>query len=188
MEVLNRTDLSKDSSVSDYWIAGQPPGLWADEISALRGVLHVESMAEVADGCIYRVTYRNPPVLYVYRRLGLPLQFPLKIYAGTLTWEVVGRRSDCEALIQFVKQRDPELQILSMRRRGLRTHLAILTSAQQQLLTAAMAAGYFAVPRGITLTALARHLGRSKSSVSEALAIVEKKLLESALRPAGLLP
>jgi len=46
-----------------------------------------------------------------------------------------------------------------------------------------MAAGYFAVPRGITLTALARRLHRSKSSISESLALIEKQLLETALRP-----
>jgi predicted DNA binding protein len=51
-----------------------------------------------------------------------------------------------------------------------------------------MAAGYFAVPRGITLTDLARQIGRSKSAVSEAIAIIERKLLETAVRPRGLTP
>ena len=188
LEVLNRTDLSADTSVSDYWIAGKPPGVWANEIGSYSDVLRVDSLAEVADGCLYRVRYKNPPVVYQYRRLGLPLQFPLRIYAGTLTWEVIGRRSDFQEILGFVKRRDPDLQILSVRHRGLRTHLPFLTPAQQQLLADAMSAGYFAVPRGITLTALARRLGRSKSAVSEALAIVEKKLLESTLRPTSLLP
>lgn len=188
LECLNRTDLSADSSVSDYWISGEPPGVWAAEISAYSDVSRVESLAEVADGCIYRVTYRNPPVVYEYRRVGIPLQFPLKMQAGALTWEVIARRSDLEEILRWVKTRDPELQVLSVRRRGLRTHLPFLTPSQQQLLSEAMGAGYFAVPRGITLTALARRLGRSKSSVSEALAIIEKKLLESALRPTTLLP
>lgn len=188
LECLNRTDLSADTSVSDYWISGQPPGAWAAEIQAFSDVSRVESLAEVADGCIYRVTYRNPPVVYEYRRVGIPLQFPLKMQAGTLTWEVIARRSDLEEILRWLKTRDPEFQVLSVRRRGLRTHLPFLTVSQQQLLSEAMGAGYFAVPRGITLTALARRLGRSKSSVSEALAIIEKKLLESALRPTTLLP
>jgi len=188
LEVLNRTDLSADVSVSDYWIAGQPPGVWTKEIAAYPDVLQIDSLAEVADGCIYRVRYQNPPVVYQYRKLGLPLQFPLKIYAGTLTWEVIGRRTDFQEILKFARQRDPNLQMLSVRHRGLRTHLPLLTPAQHQLLTDAMSAGYFAVPRGITLTALARRLGRSKSAVSEALAIVEKKLLESSLRPTTLLP
>jgi predicted DNA binding protein len=64
----------------------------------------------------------------------------------------------------------------------------VLTEAQQQLLTEAMAAGYFAVPRGITLTDLARRLNRSKSSLSEAIAVIERKLLESAMRSSALSP
>jgi predicted DNA binding protein len=188
LEVLNRTDLTKDTSVSDYWIGGQPPGAWAEEIAAFPDVLRVESLAEVGDGCIYRVTYANPPVVYEYRRLGLPLQFPLKIQNGTMAWEVIGRRADTEEILRFAKRRDPGLRVLSVRRRGLRSHLPLLTPAQQQLLTDAMSAGYFAVPREITLTGLAEQLGRSKSALSEALAVIERKLLESALRPTTLLP
>ena len=40
-----------------------------------------------------------------------------------------------------------------------------------------MAAGYFEVPRKVTLTTLAKNLGMAASSLSEGLAIVEKKLL-----------
>jgi HTH DNA binding domain len=188
MEVLNRTDLSKDSSVSDYWISGQPPGVWTAEIASYPDVDQVEGLAEVGDGCLYRITYRNPPVIYQYRRLGLPLQFPLKIHGGAMTWEVIGRRADCEEVLRFARRRDPNLQVLSVRRRGLRTHLPFLTQAQQQLLSDAMGAGYFAVPRGVTLTDLAARLGRSKSALSEALAVIERKLLESAMRPTTLLP
>jgi predicted DNA binding protein len=61
--------------------------------------------------------------------------------------------------------------------------LPTLSAAQHQLLNQAMAAGYFAVPRGITLTELARRLNRSKSGISESIALIEKKLFETALRP-----
>jgi len=186
MEALNRTDLSEETSVSDYWISGGPPGVWANEIAAYPDVVRVESLAEVADGCLYRVTYRNPPVIYTYRRLQLPIQFPLRMQDGIITWEVIGRRSDFEEVLEFAKRRAVDVRIVSIRRRPLRSHLPLLTEAQHRLLTDAMAAGYFAVPRAITLTELARKLGRSKSSTSEALALIEKKLLESALRPTAL--
>jgi len=186
MEVLNRSDVSKDISVSDYWISGSPPGVWSRDIAAYSDVLKVDSLAEVGDGCLYRVTYRNPPVIYLYRELGMPIQFPLRIQNGRLDWEVVARRSEYETILEHMRRTDPEFQIISIRRRPLRSHLPMLTDAQHQLLTQAMAAGYFAVPRGITLTDLARRLDRSKSAVSEAIAIIEKKLLESALRPTSL--
>lgn len=182
-EALNRTDLTGDIAISDYWIGGQPPGVWASEIASYPDVVRVESLAEVADGCLYRVTYRNPPVVYAHRRLELPIQFPVRMQNGILTWEVIGRRSDLEEVLRFARSRSDEVSIVSIRRRPLRSHLPLLTEGQQRLLSHAMAAGYFAVPRGITLTELARGLGRSKSSISEALAVIERKLLESALRP-----
>ena len=186
IEALNRADVSKDVSVSDYWISGQPPGAWAREIAGYPDVLKVDSLAEVGDGCVYRITYRNPPVIYLYRELGMPIQFPLHIKGGSIRWEVVARRSEFDLVLQHAGKIDPAFQVISIRRRPLRNHLPVLTEAQHQLLTKAMAAGYFAVPRGITLTDLARRLDRSKSAVSEAIAIIERKLLESALRPTSL--
>ncbi|HYA10968.1 MAG TPA: helix-turn-helix domain-containing protein [Thermoplasmata archaeon] len=183
LEALNRTDLTEDTSISDYWISGHPPGAWAAEIESYADVVRVESLAEVADGCLYRVTYRNPPVVYAYRRLKLPIQFPLRIQGGFITWEVVGRRAEFDEVLRFARSRTKEVSVVSIRRRPLRSHLPLLTESQHRLLAQAMAAGYFAVPRGITLTELARALGRSKSSTSEAIALIEKKLLESALQP-----
>jgi len=188
MEALNRSDVSKDVSVSDYWISGAAPGAWSREIANFPDVLKVDSLAEVGEGCLYRVTYRNPPVIYLYRELGMPIQFPLRIQGGRLDWEVVARRSEFGKIVKHMRNADPDLQVVSIRRRPLRSHLPALTDAQHQLLTQAMAAGYFAVPRGITLTELAQRLDRSKSAVSEAIAIIEKKLLESALRPTSLTP
>lgn len=188
IEVLNRTEVDEHTSISDYWISGHPPGVWAPEIAGYSDVHRVESLAEVADGCLYRVTYRNPPIIYDYRRLRMPIQFPLRIQAGILMWEVIGRRREFEEVLRIARGRGTEVSVASIRRRPLRSHLPLLTEGQQRLLAQAMAAGYFAVPRGITLTDLARALGRSKSSVSEALALIEKKLLESALRPTTLRP
>jgi hypothetical protein len=183
LEALNRTEVAKDLSVSDYWISGQPPGVWAREIQSYSDVTRIDSLAEVGDGCLYRITYRNPPVVYLYQKLGLPIQFPLRIQAGFLTWEVVARFSEFQTIMKHVRVADPNVRVLSVRRRPLRSHLPVLSETQHQLLARAMAAGYFAVPRGITLTELARRLNRSKSSISESIALIEKKLLESALRP-----
>jgi predicted DNA binding protein len=181
LEALNRADITKDLSVSDYWISGGPPGVWATEIARSPDVVKVDSLAEVGEGSLYRVTYRNPPVIYFYRELGMPIQFPLRIQSGVLRWEVVAHQSEFQRVLEYARGVDPHLHVVSLRRRPLTSHLPMLTETQHQLLTEAMAAGYFAVPRGITLTDLARKLDRSKSAVSEALAIIEQKLLESVL-------
>ena len=188
VETLNRSDVSKDVSVSDYWISGQPPGVWAREIKGYPDVLKVDSLAEVGEGSLYRITYRNPPIIYLYRELGLPIQFPLRMQGGFIRWEVVARRSEFERVLKHARDTDPNMRVVSIRRGPLRSHLPLLTDSQHELLSRAMAAGYFAVPREITLTDLAKRLNRSKSAVSEAIAIIEKKLLESALRPTTFTP
>ncbi|MCI4336794.1 MAG: helix-turn-helix domain-containing protein [Thermoplasmata archaeon] len=182
LEALNRSDVTPEIAVSDYWISGAAPGHWARELLSWDDVLKVDSLAEVGGGCLYRITYRNPPVVYLYRRLKLPLQFPLRIQAGCIVWEVVARRSEFDAVMAYARGIDPQLTVVSVRRRPLRSHLPLLTEVQQSLLSQAMAAGYFAVPRGITLTNLAHQLHRSKSAISESIALIEKKLLESAMR------
>ncbi|MCI4320243.1 MAG: helix-turn-helix domain-containing protein [Thermoplasmata archaeon] len=182
LEALNRTEVVPDVSVSDYWIEGSPPGSWAREILEYPDVLRAESLAEVGGGCLYRITYQNPQIVSLYRRLHLPIQFPLRIQAGYILWEVVARASEFQEVLEYSRSTDPEMTIVSIRRRPLRTHLPQLTETQERLLRDAMAAGYFAVPRGITLTNLAKKLQRSKSSISESIALIEQKLLETAVR------
>ncbi|HKN07359.1 MAG TPA: helix-turn-helix domain-containing protein [Thermoplasmata archaeon] len=186
IEVLNRSDVSKDVSVSDYWISGEPPGVWAREIATYPDVLKVDCLSEVGDGSLYRITFRNPPIIPVFRKLGIPIHFPLRIQGGFIRWEVVARRSETQTILAHFRKTDSDFQVVSIRRQPLRSHLPLLTETQDELLAQAMAAGYFAVPRGITLTGLARNLGRSKSSLSEMMANIEKKLLESALNSTSL--
>jgi HTH DNA binding domain len=186
IDVLNRVEVTYNVSVSDHWISGGPPGIWANEIAKYPDVVSVEPFAEVGEGSLYRIKYENPPIIDLYRRLGLPLRFPLRMQAGYLGWEIAARYSEFQAILKHARAADPEARIISIRRGPLRSHLPLLSEAQRQLLTDAMVAGYFAVPRGITLTALARKLNRSKSGISEAIALIEKKLLEAALRtPVG---
>jgi predicted DNA binding protein len=174
------------TSVLDYWIEGLPPGRWTREIASFPDVSRVEALAELGEGCIYRVVQRTNPVVRVYRRLGLPLKFPLTASGGEIIWEVVAKRAEFDKVLAFLHRRGLGVTILSIRRGLLRSHLPFLTAGQRHLLVEAMRAGYFAVPRGITLTDLAKRLGRSKSAVSESLAIVERKLLENSLNPAQL--
>jgi hypothetical protein len=188
LEVLNQSVVDPGASVSDYWIGGRPPGVWAREIAGSPDVLKVDPLAEVGDGSVYRVTYRNPPVIYLFRELAVPLQFPIRILAGFLRIEVVARLPEFQKILEYARRVDPRAQVVSIRRRPLRSHLPVLTESQQLLLRRAMAEGYFAVPRKITLTGLARLVNRSKSSVSEAIALIEEKLLESAMGPSSMLP
>lgn len=186
IEAQHWTGIDSRTSVLDYWIEGLPAGTWTREIDAFPDVRRVEALAELGDGCLYRIVQRTNPVVRLYRQLGVPLKFPLTAMAGVITWEVVAKKSDFDQILAFFHRRKLTVTILSVRRGILRSHIPLLTPGQRQLLTEAMKTGYFAVPRGITLTDLAKRLGRNKSSVSESLALVERKLLETSLRPVQL--
>lgn len=188
VEVLNSSIVSRELSVSDFWISGEPPGVWTGEIAGYHDVVQVDSLAQMGSGCLYRITYRTPPIIDLHRELGIPIQFPLHIQGGYIRWEVVARRSESEIVMDHARRADPNFQVVSIRGQPLRSHLPMLSDAQHELLSQAMALGYFAVPRGISLTELAGRLHRSKSGLSEALANIERKLLESALRPNSLRP
>ena len=186
IEFLAYSPLSRDLSVADCWITGRPAGVWASEISRYPDVRRVESIAEVGRGCLYRVTFRNPPVVYLYRRLRLPIPLPVWMQDGMGRWEIVARAREFRRLVEhFRRTVDPDLRIVCMHRGPLRSHLPQLSAAQRRMLSVAMAAGYYAVPRKVTLGELAGRLRRSRSALSEALASVEEKLLESSVSSAS---
>jgi hypothetical protein len=182
LEILGRSESGRGSMVADHWISGRPAGVWAREIASFSDVLAVESLAEVGDGSLYRVQFRTPPIVDLYRRLEVPIPFPVRIRAGHVQWEVVARAPDFAEILAFGRRVDPHLRIRWTRTPPLRSHLPLLTPKQRELLHRAIAAGYFAVPRRIRLGDLARELNRGKATVSESLARIEQKLLESALR------
>lgn len=191
IEYLTFSELEPHVSVSDCWIGGRPAGVWAPEISRFSDVVRIESLAELGRGCLYRITYRNPPIVYFYRRLGIPIHYPFWIQNGVVRWEIVTRYPEFRKILEFGRRVDPQLRVVSMHRGPLRSHLPSLSEAQQRILSTAMAAGYFEVPRKVSLTELAQRLRRSRSALSEIIASIEEKLLESsvnlpAFRTAGL--
>jgi predicted DNA binding protein len=188
IQAQNWNAIDDRTSVLDYWIAGLPAGTWTGEIASYPDVERVEALAEVADGCLYRVVQRMNPIVQLYQRLRIPLKFPLSIHEGIITWEVASQKQHFDQLIAFLRMRKLEFTIVSVRRGLVRSDVPALTETQRRLLDEAMRLGYFAVPRGITLTELAKRLGRNKSAVSVSLAKVEQKLLVSSVRPVRLGP
>jgi len=181
IEVLGRSETGRTVLVADHWISGRPAGKWRREIARSPDVLHVDCLTEMGEGCLYRVRFVGPPVVRLYRRLEVPLPFPMRILNGFIEWEVVARAPQFRQILAFARSIDPHTRVTWARKRPLRAHVPQLTRAQTALLRRAIEEGYFAVPRRITLVDLAREVNRSKSSVSETMARIELKLLESAL-------
>lgn len=179
IEYLSITEIDRDTSVADCWISGRVPGAWTQELSEIDQIHRVEALAQVGGGCVYRITFENPPIVYLYRGLGIPLPLPIWAQAGYVRWEIVARLPEYRRLIEFGRALDPNFRLVAVRRGPILGHLPSLSPVQQKVLATAMAAGYFEVPRRVSLGELARRLRRSRTALSETIALIEEKLLES---------
>lgn len=186
VEILGRSEIDERTLVADVWISGRGAGAWSREIGEFRDVERAECLAEVGNGYLYRVRFRSPPIVALYRSLEVPLPFPIRARAGSIRWEVVARPPAFDRIMEFAHGIDPAARTTWTRRPPLVDHVPSLTASQRALLHRAIEAGYFAVPRRVSLTELARASNRSKSSVSDALARIEESLLESTLRSGAL--
>jgi predicted DNA binding protein len=176
IEVLNRMDLDETRCVAEIRI-------YSPDASAIYGDLRIDpdmfevqlldSSTRTAD---VRMVYRTPFFLDLFRRFSLMWRFPVVIKDGVATYVVVGPDRNVGKLVEAGKEQSLFIVVEGIYPAKVRKgHL--LTPRQTQLFREAMAAGYFEVPRHITLTKLAQKLGMAPSSLSEILAVVEKKLL-----------
>jgi hypothetical protein len=181
VEVHNTLTVDSKKTLGDFEIYG-PPTDWTREIAGYPDVLHVERLDVFPDLGRYRVLFRQPIYLSIAHELAVLLSYPRITQAGIFTCETVARTSQVRRLVMALRDAGCEARIVSLRRDSLRSCRPVFTPVQRNLFRQALASGYFEVPRRITLGGLAKKLSRSKSSVSETLAIVERKLAETATR------
>lgn len=178
IEVLSNLDLGARRSLSEVRLHVTEPGSWADQLHAIGQVEKVEFLTSGPREVHLRVIHRTSPFIPIFRKLYLLRRFPFTIRAGEASWVVIASEKKIRQLLDRLSQRAPGVLLESVRHSEVTTRGEALTPRQAELLQRAMAAGYFDVPRKITLTRLAAEERMAVSSLSEALAIVEKKLLE----------
>lgn len=178
IELLSRLDVGRGRSLSEVRLHVPEPGPWSDELRALDAVRSVELLASTPSEVRLRVIHRTSPFVSVFRSLRLMRRFPFTIRGGEASWIVLASEQKTRELIERLAERAPGVALESVRRSEADARDETLTPRQRELLQRAMAAGYFEVPRRITLTRLAAREGMAISSLSEALAVVEKKLLD----------
>jgi predicted DNA binding protein len=154
----------------------------ADSVAALRrepGVVSVSRLATLGPLARFHMVAETAPIHLLERELAVLIRYPILVQDGMITIEVAGRVVQLQKLIEELRRSYPFVEVLRFGRDRMRTVPDSLTPKQYALLHQALAAGYFDVPRRISLTQLAENIGKSKSSVSSGLALVEKKLVES---------
>lgn len=178
VEMLSRLDLGRRRSLSEVRLHVPGPGSWADEIRALDQVEGAEVLMSGPREIRLRVVHRTSPFVPIFRELQLMRRFPFTIEAGEAAWVVVASEQRIRQLLDRLAERVPGVVIESVSHSEGTPEGKVLTPRQAELLRRAMAAGYFDVPRKITLTRLAAREEMAISSLSQALAIVERKLVE----------
>lgn len=108
-------------------------------------------------------------------RSGLGPRFPFDVRDGWARFLVVAPIEQVAVFVGALRAEGIEVRVSSSREHR---PLEGLTDRQRELLHAAVAQGYFEVPRHVTLTELARRLHVAKSTLSETLARGERRLIE----------
>jgi len=168
-------DLEVDGSADD----------WSGEIAPFDDVESVERIDIPPNLRLYRVVERCPNYLLLIRKIGVLMNYPRTVHDGVYTCETTARSSQVRELMGELRSARDRARIVSLQRaskppNGRRSaSRSALTEVQESLFRQALELGYFEVPRRITLTRLAEKVGRSKSAVSHALALVERHLVYS---------
>ncbi|HZY91986.1 MAG TPA: helix-turn-helix domain-containing protein [Thermoplasmata archaeon] len=178
IEMLSRLDLGANRSLSEVRLHVPGPGPWAETLGAADQVEKVELLASGPSEVRLRVIHRTSPLVPIFRDLRLMRRFPFSIRGGEAVWFVTASEGKIRQLLDRLSSRTAAVTLESVRHDEATTATETLTPRQNELFQRAMAAGYFDVPRKITLTRLAGQEGMAISSLSEALAVVEKKLLD----------
>jgi hypothetical protein len=178
VEVHNVLVVGQHRVLGDFEILG-PRFDWKDEIGGFPDVLEVGPLDVPPDLGRYRVLFRETVLVPLMVKLEVLLRYPTTARNGLLSFETVDRVSQIRQLLGALRRAGIKSRIASLRKEFLRSRRPNFTPAQREMFQQALAMGYFHVPRRITLTRLSQKLSRSKSTVSETLAIVERKLAET---------
>jgi predicted DNA binding protein len=163
-------------------LGSMPPNSLA-KLRKMTGVISVSPLGTRGLRARFVAIVRQPRLVALATRLEALLRYPQTVTNGWFVVEVVARVSQLRELVTGLHRISPSVEVLRFGRDPMRTFPPTLTTRQHALLHQALAAGYFDVPRRITLTGLATMLHRSKSALSQTLARIEKELVESSAVP-----
>jgi predicted DNA binding protein len=182
VEILNRVEISDDVLLSEVRMLGPGAFDWPAESRRFPSVTHVESHPEGPDSVVYRVTYRAPHIHAITRKHGVLKRYPIIVQNGVSQFETFAGPRQMQAYLRELTDRVGPSHVGSVQQGTVSTQSLGLTPGQVTIFQEAVKAGFFQVPRLVTLTGLAERLSRSKSTISTALVRIRKKLAESALQ------
>lgn len=185
IEIINRMELGPKSVLAETRITGPGPmdwPSWSAEVRRFPGVERVELQVESPTSLVCRVVLSMGVVWQVVQRHRVLARYPHVIQNGWLRFETLATGSQIRPFLVESQRRVGTSHVESVRRHSVSAGSLGLTPSQDAVFRAALRSGYFSVPRRVSMSRLAELIGRSKSSTSEMLNKIHRRLAESALQ------
>lgn len=182
VEIINQLELGDQRIVMEARVFGPGAPDLARNSEALRIVRRIEVFRDTDQSALYRVTFALPPPFALAKKHRILMRFPIVVVDGWTHFETLASPVQVRRFVQELSREVGRARVEAVRHGAVDTSVLGLTASQLAVFREAMAAGYFGSPRRVTLSELARRLGRSKSTVSQQLALIQRRLAESALR------
>jgi len=182
VELMNRMELGDGLMMIEARVFGPGSGELAPLVKVLPSVVRLEVHPETDRSTLYRIIAKTPALWKVLRRHRILTRYPVVYVDGWMRFETLAPPSQVRQLVKDLVREVGPSRVESVRQGSVNPSVLGLTPSQQHVFREALASGYFGSPRRASLTQLAKRLGRSKSTVSEQIALIQRRLAESALR------
>jgi predicted DNA binding protein len=169
--------------VVEIQIRGGEERDWSPELRRAPGVMSVERLSRVGRQNLYGITWKAPVSnTTLLRRFGLIGAVPMTLSRGRASLSIALPKRRLTSLVAQLRQRGLEPDILAMHPLRGKLPRGDLTPKQRVRFQAAVEAGFFDIPRRVTLDELARRFSVQKSVFWESLAQARRKILIAAGR------
>jgi len=152
------------------------PAAVIDDIRAADPVHTVEVFQLDEQRALVQIEAKEPILLKVLDRTGVPVEMPFEIEAGEVQWKLTTTRTRLSRLGSALDDSEIGYIVEHIRERAEFDH--ILTDTQKRVVTAAIDSGYYDSPRRCTQEELAADLDLAKSTCSEILHRAEERIIK----------
>lgn len=146
------------------------------EIERNDGVSSLDILESSPDSVLVQFTTTEHLLLLTMRDAGIPLELPIVIEGGTAVVDVTAPHEQLSALKTQFEMVGVDFEVAYLYETTSTERL--LTDRQEELVAAAIEAGYYDTPRACTLTELAAELEVAKSTLSETLHRAEGRIVK----------
>ncbi|MEF8974527.1 MAG: helix-turn-helix domain-containing protein [Haloarcula sp.] len=148
-------------------VSTDDPAAAGDAIATHPSVTAYEELERTADRVLAKYETTDTELYQFVAESGLPIEYPVTAENGWYEFDLTGSRAEFDRFQAAIEDADRQYELLSL------VHstdpAGLLTERQRDVLTAALRAGYFELPRDCTLADLAATLDIDKSTASRVL-------------------